>query len=116
MYRSVILVVCMMPRTVTQGMAGAVFGASQSTVSRRWDLLRPVIRRAVAGFVPHPREVLGGGTALVDGTVTPTWDWKNVPDLFSKKHMMAGMNVQVAASIDGRIAAVGPNAVPGARH
>ena len=83
MYRSVMLVVCLMRRNVTQEMAGAIFAASQSTVSRRWDLLRPVIRRAVASFVPHPREVLGGGTALVDGTVTPTWDWKNVPDLFS---------------------------------
>jgi DDE superfamily endonuclease len=116
MYRSVMVVVCLMRRNVTQEMAGAIFGASQSTVSRRWDLLRPVIRRAVASFVPHPREVLGCGTALVDGTVTPTWDWKNVPDLFSKKHMTAGMNVQVAASIDGRVAAVGPNAVHGARH
>lgn len=116
LYRSVMLVVCLMRKNGTQEFTGAVFGVSQSTVSRRWDLLRPVIRRAVAGFVPHPQEVLGGGTALVDGTVTPTWDWKNVPDLFSKKHMMAGMNVQVAASLDGRVAAVGPNAVHGARH
>lgn len=116
MYRSVMLVVCLMRKNITQEMAGAVFGASQSTVSRRWDLLRPVIKRAVASFIPHPREVIGRGTALVDGTITPTWDWRHVPDLFSGKANMAGMNVQVAASMQGRIAAIGPIAVHGARH
>jgi hypothetical protein len=116
LYRSIMLVVCLMRKNVTQEFAGAIFEVSQSTVSRRWDLLRPIIRRAVAGFVPDPRAVLGAGTALVDGTITPTWDWKHIPDLFSKKENMAGMNVQVAASLEGRIAAVGPFAVHGARH
>jgi hypothetical protein len=115
-YKSVMLVVCLMRTNITQQVAGAVFGASQSTVSRRWDLLRPIIRRAVASFVPHPREVLGGDTALVDGTITPTWNWKHVPDLFSAKAGYAGMNVQVAANLGGQIAAVGPIAVHGARH
>lgn len=116
LYRSIMMVVCLMRTNSTQEFIGAVFGVSQSTVSRRWDLLRPVIRRAVASFIPHPREVLGAGTALVDGTITPTWDWKHVPDLFSKKAGMTGMNVQVAATLSGDVAAVGPLAVPGARH
>lgn len=113
---SIMLVVCLMRKNVTQEFAGAIFGVSQSTVSRRWDLLRPIIRRAVRSFIPEPRAVFGTGTALVDGTITPTWDWKNIPDLFSKKENMAGMNVQLAASLDGRIGAVGPFAVHGARH
>lgn len=116
LYRSIMLVVCLMRKNVTQEFAGAVFGVSQSTVSRRWDLLRPVIRRAVASFLPDPRAVLGRGTALVDGTITPTWDWQHIPDLFSKKANMAGMNIQVAASLAGRLAAIGPFAVHGARH
>jgi hypothetical protein len=116
MYRSIAMVVCLMRKNITQEMAGAIFGASQSTVSRRWDLLRPVIKRAVASFIPHLREVLGDGTALVDGTITPTWDWSHVPDLYSKKEKMAGMNVQISASLEGKIAAVGPFAVHGARH
>ena len=115
MYRSVMLVVCLMRKNLTQETAGA-FGVSQSTVSRRWDLLRPVIKRAVASFIPHPREVAGRGTLLVDGTITPTWDWKHVPDLFSGKARHPGMNVQIAAALDGRIAAIGPVAVHGARH
>jgi hypothetical protein len=116
LYGSVMMVVCLMRKNVTQEMAGAIFGVSQSTVSRRWDRFRPVIKRAVASFIPHPREVLGCGTALVDGTIAPTWDWKHVPDLFSVKAGYAGMNVQIASSTRGRIAAVGPLAVHGSRH
>lgn len=115
-YKSVAMVVCLMRKNLTQEMAGAIFGVSQSTVSRRWDLLRPIIKRAVASFIPHPREILGRGTALVDGTITPTWDWKHIPDLFSAKAGYPGMNVQIASSTDGRIAAIGPRAVHGARH
>ena len=116
LYSSIMLVVCLMRKNGTQEFTGAIFGVSQSTVSRRWDLLRPVIRRAVASFIPHPREIIGCGTALVDGTITPTWNWKNIPDLFSAKAGYAGMNVQVAANLKGDIAAVGPLAVHGARH
>ena len=114
--RSVGLVVFLMRRNPVQAVAGAIFGVSQPTVSRRWDLLRPAIKKAVAGFIPAPRDVLGAGTALVDGTIAPTWDWKHIPDLFSAKEDMAGMNIQVAATLDGDVAAVGPFAVHGARH
>ena len=110
------MVVCLMRKNITQEMAGAIFGVSQSTVSRRWDLLRPIIKRAVASFIPHPAEIAGCGTLLVDGTITPTWDWKHVPDLLSGKASYAGMNVQIAASMDGHLAAVGPIAVHGGRH
>ncbi len=66
--------------------------------------------------MPDPREILGNGSALADGTVAPTWDWKAIPDLFSGKAGYAGMNIQVAAGLDGRVAAIGPVPVHGARH
>ncbi|MEU0834360.1 transposase family protein [Streptomyces sp. NPDC005969] len=47
------LVACLMRKNLTQEVAGAVFGVSHSTASRRWDPLRPIIRRAVASFIPH---------------------------------------------------------------
>ena len=108
LFRSVALVVCLMRKNVTQDFAGAVFGVSQSTVSRRWDLLRPLIGDALADVVPDPLEVVGRGTVLVDGTVCPTWDWRHVPDLFSAKTGYPGMNLQIAATLDGELAAVGP--------
>ena len=32
---------------------------SEPTVSRRWDVLRPVIGKVLAAYVPRPVEVLG---------------------------------------------------------
>jgi hypothetical protein len=116
LFRSVAMVVCLMRKNVTQDFAGAVFGVSQSTVSRRWDLLRPLIGEVLADVVPDPREVAGRGTVLVDGTVCPTWDWKKVPDLFSAKVGYPGMNVQVAATLDSALVAVGQIPIHGARH
>ena len=64
-----------------------------------------------------PAQVIGRwGTALVDGTICPTWDWSSVPDLYSGKAKYAGMNVQIAASLTGDVAAIGPVPVHGARH
>ena len=109
------MVVALLRHNLTQDVAGAFFGVSQPTVSRRWDLLRPAIGAALAGCVPDPGEILGNGSALVDGTVAPTWDWKAIPDLYSGKAGYAGMNIQVAAALDGH-AAIGPAPVHGARH
>jgi hypothetical protein len=112
----VALVVCLMRKKVTQEFAGAIFGVSQATVSRRWDLLRLLIAQVLAEFIPHPSEVVRAGTVLVDGTICPTWDWRDIPDLFSAKAGYPGMNIQIAATLEGRLAAVGPIPVHGARH
>jgi len=85
-------------------------------VSRRWDLLRPAIGKVLADFVPDPRQLIGAGTALVDGTICPTWDWRAIPDLFSSKAGYAGMNIQVGADLNGKLVAVGTEPVHGARH
>ena len=79
LFGSVALVVCLLRQNVTQEFAGAIFGVSQATVSRRWDLLRPLIGQVLAEFVPHPSEVVGAGTVLVDGTICPTWDCTTSP-------------------------------------
>jgi DDE superfamily endonuclease len=116
LFGSVALVVCLMRKNLTQAFAGAIFGVSQSTVSRRWDLLRSLIGQVLAEFVPDPAELVGAGTVLVDGTVCPTWDWRGIPDLYSAKAGYPGMNIQIAATLSGRLAAVGLIPVHGARH
>lgn len=117
LFRSVVMVVALMRRNLVQEVAGEIFGCGQATVSRRWDLLRPVIGRVLADFVPDPVAVVGRkGTALVDGTVCPTWDWRAIPGLFSGKCGIAGMNVQVCARLDGELAAIGAVPVHGSRH
>jgi hypothetical protein len=114
---SITMVVMLMRRNVTQEFAGAMFGCSQATVSRRWDLLRPVIAKVLRPYIPGPAQVVGRhGTPLADGTICPTWDWKAVPDLYSGKAKYCGMNVQIACNLNGDVAAIGPVPVPGARH
>ena len=114
---SVVMVVMLMRRNATQAAAAAHFHCSQPTVSRRWDLLRPVIGRVLASYVPDPVRVLGReGTALVDGTVCPVWDWDAIPDLYSGKAKYTGMNVQIACNLKGDVAAIGPVPMHGARH
>ena len=116
LYKSVAMVVTLMRTNITQEMAGDIFGCSQATVSRRWDLLRPAIGGVLADGIPDPRQILGGGTALAGGTIAPTWDWAAIPDLFSGKAGYPGMNLQIAATLGGRVAAIGPDPVHGARH
>jgi hypothetical protein len=117
LFDSVAMVVMLMRRNVTQSVAGGIFGCSQSTVSRRWDKLRPVIGTALRQYVPDPAQVIGRrGTALVDGTVCPVWDWDAIPDLYSGKAKYTGMNVQIACNLKGDVAAIGPVPLHGARH
>ena len=49
LFGSVALVVCLMRRNITQAFAAAIFGVSQSTVSRRWDVLRAAAHSAPVG-------------------------------------------------------------------
>src|SRR4051812_1565852 len=116
LFRSVALVVCLMRKNVTQDFAGAVFGVSQATVSRRWDLLRPLIGDALAEGVPDPLEVVGRGAVLVEGGVCPPWDWRPVPALSPARAGSRGMTLQTAPPLDAQPAGAGPAPVHGARH
>jgi hypothetical protein len=116
LYRSIAMVTALMRKNITQDLAGAIFGVSQSTASRRWDLLRPLIGEALDDCVPDPQQVIGTATVLVDGTICPTWDWKAIPDLYSGKTGYPGVNIQIAATLNGDLAAIGPIPVHGARH
>jgi hypothetical protein len=116
LYKSVAMAVAPTRTNITQEMAGDIFGCSQATVSRRWDPLRPVIGPVLADCIPDPHQILGGGAALVAGTIAPTWDWAAIPDLFSGEAGYPGMNPQIAATLGGRVAAIGPDPMHGARH
>lgn len=116
LYRSTALVVALHRHNLTQDLAGALFNVSQATVSRRWDLLRPLIAAELTALIPDPAQITGTSTVLIDGTLAPTWDWKAAEGMYSGKHETTGFNLQLAATPAGHIAAVGPVPVPGARH
>jgi hypothetical protein len=115
LFRSVALVVFLLRENPTQTVAAAVFGVSQSTVSRRFEALREVITAVLADMLPEPRLAARNCTVLADGTLARTWDWAARDDLFSGKHRDTGFNLQIAATLDGRLLAVGAP-VPAARH
>jgi DDE superfamily endonuclease/Helix-turn-helix of DDE superfamily endonuclease len=115
LYRSVAMVVALLRQNLTQECAADIFEVSQSTVSRRWTALRGPIADALQHCTPEPSEAARGCTVLLDGTLIPCWDWAHRTDLFSGKHRDTGFNVQVAATLTGRLIAVGAP-VPGARH
>jgi hypothetical protein len=115
LFRSVAMVLALLRQNIVQQVAAEIFGVSQSTVSRRFEALREVIETVLAEFVLTPVQIAGASTVLVDGTLVPTWDWRDRSDLFSGKHHDTGFNLQSGATLDGNLVAVGAP-VPGARH
>jgi hypothetical protein len=82
LYWSVVLVIHLLRKNPTQQVAAAFFDVSQAAVSRRWDLLRPILAVVLDDLVEPARSRIGRfGAAPVDGTACPTWDWNQVPDL-----------------------------------
>lgn len=79
--------------------------------------MRSILAVVLEDLVEPARRRIGQfGTALEEGTICPTWDWKKVLDLYSAKAGCPGINVQLACDLDGRIAGIGPIPVPGACH
>ncbi|MEV6332800.1 transposase family protein [Streptomyces sp. NPDC051909] len=99
-----------------QEVAAELFGVSQSTVSRRWMALLPVVEKDLAGHVPDPAEVSAGRIILADSTLVTTWNRRSEgARLFSGKHRDTGFNLQVAATLAGDLRAVSAP-VPDSRH
>lgn len=115
LFSSVVVVVTLLRTNVTQNEIAGFFGVSQSTVSRRRDLIRPVLAPALRSFVPFPREVVGSGDVPVDGTFAPVLNWSDATGMYSGRRRCTCFNLQIAASPSGAVAAVG-EPVPGSRH
>lgn len=102
-------------RNRTQADIADGYGVSQPTISRAITALVPVIAAVLEHLVPVAEDVAPGDVYLIDGTLLPCWSWTDRPDLYSGKHHTTGVNVQVASSLEGRIAWVsGP--LPGSTH
>jgi hypothetical protein len=116
-FRSVVIVAALMPRNPRPGSRERNFRVQPVDRQPAVGPVAPGIGAVLRQYVPDPAEVAGRrGTALVDGTVCPVWDWGRIPDLFSGKVKYAGMNVQIACSLDGNVAAIGPVPLHGARR
>ena len=52
---------------------------------------------------------------MVDGSLLPCWSWRKHPELYSGKHHTTGHNVQVVASLEGRVLHIS-DPLPGKTH
>jgi hypothetical protein len=99
----------------TQAEIGEALGVSQSTVSRAISSITPLLAKCMAVYAPTADDLDVDGQYIVDGTLLPCWSWAMHPELYSGKHKTTGMNVQVACTLDGRLAWIS-DPIPGRRH
>jgi hypothetical protein len=101
---SVIVTLTYLRRNRAQVEIGEAFGVSQSTVSRAIAAITPLLEQVLSPGVPSVEDLAGGHSYIVDGTLLPCWSWADHPDLYSGKHKTTGMNIQVVATLQGRLA------------
>jgi hypothetical protein len=104
-----------MRRNRVQAELAETCGVSQPTISRAITGVTPLLGKVLKEYVPAADDLDGRTQYIVDGTLLPCWSWASHPDLYSGKHKTTGMNVQVACTLDGRLAWIS-DAVSGNRH
>jgi hypothetical protein len=114
-YRAVVLTLLLLHCDNAQDVAGESFGCSQSTVSRIFRRIRPLLDRVTAQRAAQVAAQARTGAVLVDGFIAPTGERAGRDDLFSGKHRICGMNVQVVADLHGRLLDTGAP-IGGSRH
>jgi len=115
LFRSVTVALTYMRRNRVQAELAETCGVSQPTISRAITGVTPLLGKVLKEYVPAADDLDGRTQYIVDGTLLPCWSWASHPDLYSGKHKTTGMNVQVACTLDGRLAWIS-DAVSGNRH
>lgn len=112
---AVVVTVISLRRNRTQEDLAESHGVSQPTISRAITALTPVIAVALQDWVPVAKDLDPRQSYVLDDSLLPCWSWRTHPELYSGKHRTTGMNVQVACTLDGRLAWVS-DPVDGRHH
>jgi hypothetical protein len=115
LYRAVELTLVYVRQNLNQAAAGDLFGVSQSTVSRVYRGILPLIGQALCLHVPNLKEAIRGRLVLVDGTDVPTGNRAGHEDNYSGKRRRSGLNIQIAADTDGDLLGIS-TPLPGSMH
>ena len=116
LYRAVVLTLFLLRHNNSQDVAGELFGCSQSSISRLFTKLYPLLGAVNASLVAQVQAAAASAPLLVDGFVAPTGERPGAEaNMFCDKHHECGFNVQVLADTAGRLVDVG-DPIPGARH
>lgn len=115
LFKSVAITLTYLRRNRVQEELAETYATSQPTVSRAISAITPLIREVLTPFVPSADDLDEHCQYLVDGTLLPCWSWASHPELYSGKHKTTGMNVQVACTLDEKLAWIS-DPVEGSRH
>jgi hypothetical protein len=115
LFRSVVVTLTYLRRNRVQAEIAEAFEVSQPTISRAITAVTPLLGQVLEGYVPTADELDDRTQYVVDGTLLPCWSWASHPELRSGKHKTTGMNVQVACTLDGRLAWIS-DPIDGRRH
>jgi len=106
LYRAAEIACIYLRQNATQEFIADMHDVSQPTISRYVQMLVPVIEAVLAEFVPSAAdaiEMTQGRVCLVDGTITPSWSYREHEELWSRKHGTTGFNVQVIGLLSGDV-------------
>src|SRR3979411_1391986 len=114
-FKSVVVALTYMRRNRVQAELAETYGVSQSTISRAVAGVTPLLGKVLSEYVPTADELDARTQYIVDGSLLPCWSWASSPELYSGKHKTTGMNVQIACTLDGRLAWIS-DPIDGSRH
>lgn len=115
LFKAVTITSTYLRRNRTQQDLAETFGTSQPTISRVIAAVTAVFAAVFAHDIPTVYDLDPDTTYVVDGTLLPCWSWADYPELYSGKHRTTGVNVQIAATLDGHLAWVS-DPTPGSTH
>jgi len=115
LYAAVVMVLFALRHNLPSDVLGELFGCGSTTVEGYQDQLEALIDVVLSPLYEEVREQARQGAVLVDGLVAPVGERDGVEGLFSDKKGHSGQNVQVVATLSGRVADVG-DPCPGSIH
>lgn len=115
LYTAVVMVLFALRHNLPPDVLGELFGCGSSTVQRYQEELEVLLDEVLTPVYEQIRVQAQRDAVLVDGLVVPIGERDATEGLFSDKKGFCGQNVQVVATLSGRVADVG-NPCPGAMH
>ena len=102
-------------RNRTQADLACTYAVSQPTISRMTSQWTQIIAETLREWIPTGDDLREGETYLVDGTLVPSWSWKDHREDWSGKHKTTGRNLITVSLLDGTLVCVS-DAFPGSTH
>lgn len=115
LYTALVMVLFGLRHNLPSDVLAELFGCGSTTVDSYQEELETLIDLVLSPLFEQIREQARRGAVLVDGLVAPVGERDAADGLFSDKKGYSGINVQVVATLSGRLADVG-DPCPGARH